>query len=220
MLANQRIERGCMHIELRKVVSCVYASSANRGSVAAAPSVVGSDAYCLALGRAVAEWQFIESGLSNLFYAVTGSTNEAVSAAVFHVPSGFSTRLQMVTAAMKHAGVPHSWLARWEEIAKKIKKLSERRNVISHGITVFDMSRPEPDRFFLTTNINHPEKREDVFDHQTGVAANDLLEMARMFLNAREELSAFSNYFFSEVRGGFPNGDELPPMARGVFPEA
>lgn len=209
-----------MHKRLRGVVSCVYAMNAKRSSVEVDPSVAGSDAYCLALGRAVAEWQFIESGLSNLFYAATGSTNEAASAAVFHVPSGFSTRLQMVTAAMKHAGVPLSWVARWEEIAKKIKKLSERRNVISHGITVFDMSRPEPDKFFLTTNINHPEKREDVFDHQTGVAANDLLEMARIFLNAREELAAFSNYFSSAIHGGFPNGDTLPPLARGVFPES
>jgi hypothetical protein len=208
-----------MHKKLRGVVSCIYLANAKRGPVVSSPSVAGSDAYCLALGRAVAEWQFIESGLTNLFFAAIGATNESVSAAVFHVPSGFNTRLQMVTAALKHAIVPSPWVARWEVIAKKLKKLSERRNIISHGITAFDMSRSETERFFLTANFYHPEKREDVFDHQIGATTADLLEMAREFLIAKEELMAFSNYFFVEIRNGFPNGDELPPLARGIFPE-
>ncbi|MDP9917984.1 hypothetical protein J2W24_003640 [Variovorax boronicumulans] len=165
------------------------------------------------------EWQFIESGLVQLFeHAIRGGHHAGVAAA-FHVPQGFRIRLDMCTAAVSKSGAPAPWIARWKEISLKLKKLGDKRNITSHGITMFDATRPAGERLFMTTNLNHPDKRQDVFSHAVGVSVRNLHEQALEYSAAYDELAAFSNYFSVAIKDRFPEGDRIPGPALGQWPE-
>lgn len=183
------------------------------------PTAEESADYCAAVGRALVEWQFIESGLVQLFEHAIRSTHHAGAAAAFHVPQGFRVRLDMCTAALSKSGAPASWTARWKVLSGKLKGLGDKRNIASHGLTMFDATRPPEKRLFVTKNLGHPDKREDVFDHRVGITAEMLHKQAQEYSAAYEELAAFSNYFSVAIKTGFPDGEALPPLAMGVMPE-
>lgn len=199
-------------------VRCIYMSTQGRPTTGpSTPTVEESAAYAAAMGRAMAEWQFIESGLVQLFEHALHRAHHPGLATVFHVPQGFRTRLEMCTAAVEKSGAPEPWIDRWKKICAKLQKLGQTRNVVSHGITMFDATRPPGARLFLTKNINHPDRRQNVFDHSVGVAADEMHGHAKSYFAAYEELAAFSNYFSAAIRDGFPDGNTVPPQAMGIW---
>ncbi|RZA12203.1 MAG: hypothetical protein EOP02_30740 [Proteobacteria bacterium] len=200
-------------------IRCIYMTSSNIGRSPTGPSTPTAEesaAYAAALGRALAEWQFIESGLVELFEHALGGARHAGAVAAFHVPQGFRTRLDMCTAAVKKSGAPDAWIKRWKEIASGLKALGDKRNIASHGITIFDACRPVGQRLFMTTNINNPDKRQDIFDHAVGVGARTLHEQAKEYSAAYEDLTAFRMRFAWAIRDGFPDGDVVPDEAMGI----
>lgn len=195
-------------------------SGGGRGDGPTSPTALEANLYWAALGRATAAWQFIESNLVQLYeFAIVGRHDNG-AAASFHVPPGFRTRLEMVSAALEECDVPPVWLAAWRQLKRELSDLSSTRNIITHGTTIFDGSRAEGARLFLAKNLGNPAKRENVFDPSVGVDAEKLHASADKYDVAYDRLAAFSNYFANVRSGAFPREPNLPegPL-REMFPD-
>lgn len=66
--------------------------------------------------------------------------------------------------------------SRWKAISSKLKLLGDKRNIASHGLTMFDATRPTGERLFMTTNLNNPDKRQNVYNHNVGRGSEDLAQ--------------------------------------------
>lgn len=97
--------------------------------------------FFAAMGRTIAAWQTVETGLYEVYRASTAAQRPGAEACAFFSVPAFRTKLNLTNAAMQF--VLHgkaAQLAQWATLANRAGKKSDRRNEIAHG-AVWTMSQ-------------------------------------------------------------------------------
>jgi hypothetical protein len=114
--------------------------------------------FYAALGKAISQWQHVESALVITFTALTGSNSprSSVVNAAFHSLISFKAKLDMVDTAFKTAAFmsprESALLPEWKTLRNRISKRSDRRNELAHFSMIRSESRKPGYRFHLSPN--------------------------------------------------------------------
>lgn len=117
------------------------------------PEVIGD--FYVRFGMAIAAWQFIEGMLISLYGTAVGSPDSPAIQASFHIPVNFSTRIDMVNAALQRCNLDADALDEWNKLYRRARDNSKRRNAVAHSQVIFDSKE---DRLFLSQNPMNPLK--------------------------------------------------------------
>jgi hypothetical protein len=122
-------------------------------------------AFYAALGKAMAQWQPVESALAIIFTAiVSGDINrQSLGNATFHALASFKPKLEMLDAAMAAASVifplerspwaDKSIFSEWNALRNRTSKRADRRNEIAHFAMHIEPMNPPGRRCFLAPNV-------------------------------------------------------------------
>jgi hypothetical protein len=89
--------------------------------------------FYLALGYALAGWQFVEAGLFKVFLKVSTCQNETIAAAIFYAIEDFGKKVEMTRCAIRLLLPDKSPLyADWQKLRKALIDQSEIRNALAH----------------------------------------------------------------------------------------
>jgi len=125
----------------------------------------GHDELFLAVGRALSNWELVESAIAGLFTIVTvGSYHAPTAPAIraYSTVTSATNRIQMVRAALE------SWLYVWKDcpggsnalnILKECGEWAARRNEIAHGIVDRLIDAPK-NAWFLFPSFYNARKRQ------------------------------------------------------------
>jgi hypothetical protein len=118
------------------------------------------------LAEAVGGWQLVEMQLFRIYAWLARCENAAVSSAAFRSIINFRARLTMVDAAAAVALADDTLKARWEDLHKRIKGLSKRRNVLVHFVVVYGFNKPASESGpYLQPNIYDIRAQPHRLDH-------------------------------------------------------
>lgn len=88
-------------------------------------------AFHMAIGRAMANWQFVEKALCEVFCNVSTCRDKMVAAAIFYTPRDFSEKLNITRSAAR-LGLSEENLSEFNTLRKRIIYASEYRNALAH----------------------------------------------------------------------------------------
>jgi hypothetical protein len=100
-----------------------------------------SDEIHLEIGRAITEWSIVEQWIFDIYSRLVapGAVSTGLPASFNQVYS-VDTRLAMVSRLVEHSGIPSvqrkKQIEEWKSLAKKLKKLGQKRSRIAHGSIV------------------------------------------------------------------------------------
>jgi len=109
-----------------------------------------NDAFKLKIGRTVAVWGFVETGLCNWFQKLT-AMHAILSRKIFYSLTGFDARKRMLMAAVNYVQTQPDLSEYLKAIVNKAGNYSGTRNMIVHGDVVF--IGDETSRYFRQTII-------------------------------------------------------------------
>ena len=89
--------------------------------------------FFLALGYALAGWQFVEGGLFKIFLKVSTCQNETIAAGIFYAIEDFAKKVEMTRCAIRLLLPDKSPLyTDWQKLRKALIDQSEIRNALAH----------------------------------------------------------------------------------------
>lgn len=145
--------------------------------------------YCR-LGIFMATWQFVESGLSRVYFKATRAPAESYNGlkAAFYRNTSFNGRLEMTNDVIKHSSLDATLKGEWDEIKKTLKSYCEKRNKVAHGIVYWaPYEEVVPDNeLFVGDNFDNPKYA----DCRNRYYFSDLEKMSKEFETANGALHA------------------------------
>ncbi len=114
------------------------------------------DEFYAALGRAVAQWQFVEENLLYVFAKLTGCPDPLTAGATFYAILSFQGKLAMTHAAAQQTLKDGELLQQWNQLQEDLAKEARNRNKLVHLTTIFD---PSEKRGYLIYPYLDPRKR-------------------------------------------------------------
>lgn len=170
------------------------------------PTEVEQTEFFSWLGRAIAQWQHVETSLFTIASTAIRADNVVALGAMFHSQFTFKGRLDAVNAAIPASLALPETVQMWKALANKLKAAGEQRNKFAHGQTFFDPSRKEGERLFVSGNYWNHKNWGKIGVNGDGITTAMLKERAESFANLQHEVWMF---------GGTLAG-ELKPMDAGL----
>lgn len=91
------------------------------------------DSLYRALGRAVAEWAYVEDHLSGWFLILTGVSDALLASRIFFTPNSFKGRLDLLRTALESSNASEAQKKFAHAAMKKAEAYNEFRNALVHG---------------------------------------------------------------------------------------
>jgi hypothetical protein len=112
--------------------------------------------FFAAMGRTIASWQSVETGLYEIYRTTTVASRPGAEACAFFSITSFRAKLNLTNAAVIFALHGHnSLLSDWKTLANRVGKKSDRRNEIVHGAVWTEVQEERPARkVYIGPNID------------------------------------------------------------------
>ncbi len=143
------------------------------------------------LGILMASWQFIESSLSGVYFCATTAPPEACESikAAFYANSAFSVRLATTSEVIARSVLSDQIKAEWKPIAVELKRCSELRNKVAHGVVYWAPYETDSGdlEMFIARNFDNPKHALS----SERIYFSDLEEISKQFDIAHAKLYEF-----------------------------
>lgn len=114
------------------------------------------DVLYAAVGRALSQWEVLESNLARIFQLLCNASEAA--AVAYGAVSSFTGRCDMLEAAFRcYSGKKK--FARLPKLLGEIKKFSARRNDIAHGVAIESTRNKVAEGYLLVPSFYNSRKR-------------------------------------------------------------
>jgi hypothetical protein len=128
-----------------------------------------------AIGKALANWQHVETALYMLVHCLLGTSHANSSIVFFHIKSA-ENKVQLVDRLCYEHLSQRAYASTWKNIRTDLANLIDLRNGIAHfeltGIDLARMKEPRPTQFPVAISSHHL----DVAAHRNGTARGLYLE--------------------------------------------
>lgn len=136
-------------------------------------------------------WQFIEAGLSGVYFVAskTPATAWEATRASFYRGGSFANRLEMTNELIARSDLDDANKSEWTSIRKTLKGCSERRNAVAHGLVYWSPYETEllEKQMFVGRNLDDPKHAGSIERYYLG----DLERLSGEFEMANDRTDKF-----------------------------
>lgn len=160
--------------------------------------------FYAAIGKAVTQWQAVETGLSSIFCALVGPPgNSGLANVAFYSVDNFRAKLTMTDNVVltRFSFLPNRIIG-WTKLTERIRKRSSRRNLLAHYTMEVENYRKAGHRCRLRPSPNSllPDFKTD-YDPRTYSMCN-IIAIGNSFDTLGADLMAF----WEKIRPTMPHG--------------